>query len=76
MIKYKIIDKYSNQQISEFYKQLEAEEYLKRHQKIGKIGQLKGKPIFKIRIIDTDKQRLSSMMTRNRLKMRKEWFGV
>lgn len=74
--KYKIIDQYSNQQVSEFFDLGKAEDYLKRNQRLGKIGLLKGKEVFKIRTIDTEKLRLSSLQTRNRRLMRKEWFGI
>lgn len=76
MKKYKIIDKYSNQQISEFFDFEKAQDYLKRNQRLGKIGMLKGKEVFKIKTIDTEKQRLSSLQSRNRKLMRKEWFGI
>ena len=47
MKKYKIIDKYSNQQRNEFSDLSQAQEYLNKIQKIGKIGILKGKEVFK-----------------------------
>jgi hypothetical protein len=74
-IRYKIIDKYSNQQVAEFYDSEKAQEYLKSHQKIGKVGELKGKEVFAIRKIDLEKQRLSAQQFRNRRLFRKEMFG-
>ena len=74
-LNYKIINKYTNQSEREFYKLEDAQEYLSRHQKKGKIGLLKGKDIFKIKIVDLDKQAMYSSITKNRKEFRKEMFG-
>ena len=76
MIKYKIIDKYSNQQRNEFSDLNKAQEYLNKIQKIGKVGILKGKEVFKIKEVDLNKQRIQSAQSRNRRAMKKEWFGI
>lgn len=75
-LRYKIINKYTNQMEREFFKLEDAQEYLSRNQIIGKIGLLKGKEILKIRIIDLDKQSMYSQINRNRKSFRKEMFGI
>jgi len=74
MLKYKIIELYSGQQITEFYNKEKAEQYIKENQHIGKIGQLKGKPTLKLKVVDTEKQREYNSISRNRRKMKMEYF--
>ena len=76
MIKYKIIDLYCGEQITEFFHLNEAEEYLKNNQRIGKVGQLKGKPVLRLRTVNTEKQRKYNLNSRNKSEMKMEMFGI